>query len=486
MSAMNREPVDSFASLAPALAPWLSAARWHLGSTATPEIRLTLPVARAAGVELHWVVVADGDVTYNVPLTFRESAADEQAVLPAPIAVWENWTVRDATDDPFGQQELLRLITRGPVYSGGTDSSAAGLADTAPVCEKKAGLATHRLCAVQPRTSARRLGREQSNTSIVYDAAPPTSPAADEIGGAAGSPDTPESPHMADTAAAAATTFAGPIILKLFRVLHLGENPDVELQQVLSDSGAVPLQIGSAQLLLHTGHADVLTAQEFLPTATDAWESTTASLATGRPLPREEFVELGRTTRRIHNILAASLPVVEATADKRLQLQDSWLQRARKAINLVPQLAEYTDSIASIFGATQSVPWPPLQRIHGDYHLGQVLRSARGWVVLDFEGEPLRPLAQRRQPDLALRDVAGMLRSFDYAGGTGSEHQEWVSTTQQAFLSGYGALSEEHKVLLRALELDKALYEVAYEAATRPAWLPIPLVGVHRILGAAH
>jgi len=482
---MNREPVESFASLAPALAPWMSAARWHLGSTATPKIRLALPVARAAGVELHWLVIADGDVAYNTPLTFRQSAGDEQAVLPAPIAAWENWEIRDATDDPFGQEQLLRLITGGPVYSGGTDSSAAGLADTAPIREEEATLASHRLCAVQPRTSARRLGREQSNTSIVYDAVSPVSPAAGETGGAAGSRDATGSPPTTDTAATAATIFAGPIILKLFRVLHLGDNPDVELQQVLSDSGAVPLQIGSAQLLLHTGHADVLTAQEFLPTASDAWESITTSLATGRPLPREEFVELGRTTRRIHSILAASLPVVEATADKRLQLQDSWAQRAQKAIDLVPELAEYTDAIAAIFAATQSVPWPPLQRIHGDYHLGQVLRSARGWVVLDFEGEPLRPLAQRRQPDLALRDVAGMLRSFDYAGGAGSEHQEWVRATQQAFLSGYGTLSEGHKVLLRALELDKALYEVAYEAATRPAWIPIPLAGIHRILGAA-
>ena len=146
--------------------------------------------------------------------------------------------------------------------------------------------------------------------------------------------------------------------------------------------------------------------------------------------------------------------------------------------------------------AVSSASWPALQRIHGDYHLGQVLDApGRGWVLVDFEGEPLRPLAERTEPDLALRDVAGMLRSFDYVAGSweqnhpGQSAAPWAARARTAFLEGYaGAAGRDPRAdaaLLDALELDKALYEVVYEARNRPTWLEIPTTAIARIARTA-
>ena len=148
----------------------------------------------------------------------------------------------------------------------------------------------------------------------------------------------------------------------------------------------------------------------------------------------------------------------------------------------------------------------PATRIHGDYHLGQVLHEIGGqqrWYVLDFEGEPLRPLAQRSDPDLPARDVAGMLRSFDYAAAVGkAPHPDWLPAVRSAFEEGYrlgrqetGSLApspaasgdqeqaeDSHQTVLTCLELDKALYEAVYEARNRPDWLSIPVAGITSVL----
>jgi maltokinase len=154
-------------------------------------------------------------------------------------------------------------------------------------------------------------------------------------------------------------------------------------------------------------------------------------------------------------------------------------------------LRKHADKLRCYYAQVAAISGPmPVQRVHGDYHLGQVLRTATGWVALDFEGEPAVPLSQRREPGVALRDVAGMLRSFDYA----ARHQlldrpdaeklrdtasEWVERSQAEFSKGYaeagGMDPQANGVLLRALMLDKAVYEVVYEARHRPSWLPIPL-----------
>jgi maltokinase len=181
-------------------------------------------------------------------------------------------------------------------------------------------------------------------------------------------------------------------------------------------------------------------------------------------------------------------------------------RRAAEAIADVADLAPYRAGITAFYDevsahlARVTADHPvPLQAIHGDLHLGQVLHARSGWKVLDFEGEPQRPVAERTAPDLPLRDVAGLLRSFDYAAAVGeATDPEWSGRAQLSFLEGYrealdgttggdavpgGALDlTTASLLLRALTLDKALYEVVYEARHRPAWLHIPLKAVARTL----
>lgn len=417
-----------------AVAPWLETQRWFPRSPGAINVSAAYFVNGKAGI-LAWLVVDAASCRFNVPVFLRQPAG---AASPA-LGSLAQWEITDATADPYGQEALFLAVT--------------GAMPSKLHCD-----VVHPLPAP---THAARLTSEQSNTSVVYD-------------------------------------FPGGVqaILKVFRVYALGSNPDVELQRALDSTETVPHFYASARITESQGSADVAVVQEFLPGATDAWQAIQQHIATpsARTTPRSAWegaiAELGRTTRRMHEALAAECGTETATQERQAELHRQWTARAHAAIAARPELADWEGTIATVYSATSHVTWPALQRIHGDYHLGQVIRIPSGdWRVLDFEGEPLRPLAERQRRDLALRDVAGMLRSFDYAAGAaqksgGDPHYlaQWASRAQAAFLSGYGNLSGDHDILLEALLLDKALYEVAYEAAQRPAWIDIPLAGVRHII----
>jgi maltokinase len=175
-------------------------------------------------------------------------------------------------------------------------------------------------------------------------------------------------------------------------------------------------------------------------------------------------------------------------------------ERLDQAMDIVPQLAEHADRLRGAFAALAGLGELPVQRIHADLHLGQTLRTVNGWKLVDFEGEPAKPLAERLLPDSPWRDVAGMLRSFDYAPhaiarslpeddpDVASQRQhraeEWAARNKEAFLRAYAGgrwLTPEEGTLVAAYVADKAVYECVYEARNRPSWLMIPLTAIARI-----
>jgi maltokinase len=200
---------------------------------------------------------------------------------------------------------------------------------------------------------------------------------------------------------------------------------------------------------------------------------------------------LGQATAEMHADLAAAFGTGQLAPRALTQLADHMIRKLAEALDEVPELGRHAAKLRAAFGALGEITSPvTIQRVHGDFHLGQVIATQAGWVALDFEGEPAIPLAQRRARYPALKDVAGMLRSFDYAarhpllGNPDAQRlraaaEIWVERCQTAFCAGYaragGTDPAANAALLRALMLEKAVYEVVYESRQRPAWLSIPL-----------
>ncbi|MDT4940643.1 MAG: maltokinase, partial [Pseudonocardiales bacterium] len=299
-------------------------------------------------------------------------------------------------------------------------------------------------------------------------------------------------------------------ILKVVRRLQTGVNPDIEIQGALTKLGAkhVPALLGSVSADRAGEQWSLAMLQEFMTTASDGWELAKTSV---RDLMAEadlhaeeaggdfagEAERLGEAVATVHADLAVAFGTGQASAEAMRERADAMTERLRRAAEIVPELAEVAEPIYDMYRAVAELSDTiTLQRIHGDLHLGQALRTVTRWVLIDFEGEPMAAIDARRQLDSPLRDIAGMLRSFDYAGyhrviEVGWDAQlnyragEWSARNRDAFCAGYAAASgadpRVHDVLLRAFEADKAVYEAVYETRNRPGWLPIPLASLHRL-----
>jgi maltokinase len=305
--------------------------------------------------------------------------------------------------------------------------------------------------------------------------------------------------------------YGNEAILKLFRRIEPGLNPDVEVHAALrrTENEHIAPLLGHIEIDVPDAAepATVAMLQTFVPNASDGWRLATASV---RDLYAEgdlhadevggdfagESERLGTATASVHADMAKVLPTGPADEGWFAAVAAQMNERLDAAVGIVPPLADYADGIRAIYARVAGLQDPVTrQRVHGDLHLGQVLRTATSWIVLDFEGEPARPLASRRELDSPLRDVAGMLRSFDYAARhmlveqpedaqRAYRAQEWAERNRTSFLAGYaagGGQADTGSPLLRAFEADKAVYECVYEARNRPHWLMIPLHSLARL-----
>ncbi|MEV5986658.1 maltokinase [Streptomyces sp. NPDC052051] len=276
-------------------------------------------------------------------------------------------------------------------------------------------------------------------------------------------------------------------ILKVFRRIRPGINPDLEVPWALARQDCTRVLAPVAWFRTSNPWAATLgVLQPFLRGAADGWTQALDALASGREFTAEAY-EMGQATAEVHLALAAAFPVASQSAAENGLLAAAMAERLRDAIHAVPELLPYAAGLRSAFTESAALDAPrPAQRIHGDLHLGQVLRAERQWHVIDFEGEPARPLPERRRVQSPVRDVAGMLRSFDYAAHARKPWRpEWALRCREAYCAGYAVQAgwdpRAEAALLRAYETDRAVYEVLYEARHRPDWLPVPMAAIARL-----
>jgi maltokinase len=396
--------------------------------------------------------------TYQVPLGLRPASEgwEERVILEV-----SGWTVYDALADAAAGRELLHAMRANSEYQIGQDEFIFRWAPNAP-----AGLGG--------TVDVRPVGVEQSNSSIV---------------------------------------FGDELIMKAFRKIEPGVNPELELLRFLSAHGFphIATLVGWYEVEGRLIDATLGILQEFLLGFRDGWELALDELASNPQGLLDRLQALGTVIGELHTALGSDHsdpafspdePSVEAlsilTADVDEQIERVFLDLPENEAT-APIRGRGEDVREKLRLLSHVNAGGRVIRTHGDLHLGQTMLGDRGWVVLDFEGEPARPLPERRLKRSPLRDVAGMLRSFSYvtAGAKllrGVDAPEgWEERARSRFLDGYYAAVDSTLLppgqqatdqLLAVFETEKAVYELRYELNNRPDWVGIPVAGILRLLEA--
>ena len=454
------------------LVDYLSRQRWYAGKGATSTLEQVerfpwLSAGEEPRVRVELVTVSGDDgrrLVYQVPLAYYETEQPE--LEHALVGLFEAEDDRQLLAyDALHDRLAIGALVRG--FVGGEDRP-----------EPRSGGLCHRTTGaveLQSDSPSVLLTAEQSNTSLIL---------------------------------------GDDLLLKVFRKVEPGHNPDIEVHAALSQVGSeavAPLRgwIETDPEVTRHGY-DLAMLQDYLRSGTDGWEYARASvrdlLAEGDLHADEvggdfaaESERLGATVAHLHRDLTEVLPTAHWGEHELVQLVTRLRQRLAEAVGQLPALSDQAAALGTAYDEVAAIRNPVVvQRVHGDLHLGQTLRTVDGWRIIDFEGEPAKPLAERTALDSPLRDVAGMLRSFDYAAQSVvvpevADHQqahrmsEWTERNRAAFTTGYvsaaghSAESAAIAALLNAYEIDKAVYEAVYEKHNRPSWLPIPMAAIARL-----